>query len=126
VRRFEVNIRNLFGEYEDKIVVQLFDNNEILDECILRWPSGEPWLISISEKTEPVNGIPDGMVYVRGGNFIFNVTTPDQFIPYPDYSRSSEIQMHSFWMDKYPVTNDQYRIFREQTGYSVPGFGKIR
>jgi iron(II)-dependent oxidoreductase len=112
-----MNIRDFFGEYEDKIVVQLFCKNEILDECILTWPFGEPWLISSPEQTKPVHRIPDGMVFVQGGNFILKVTTPDQIIPYPDYSGSSEIQMHSFWMDKYPVTNSDFFRFMKESDY---------
>jgi gamma-glutamyl hercynylcysteine S-oxide synthase len=112
-----INIRDLFGEYEDKIVVQLFLNNEILDECILKWPLGQPWLISSPGKTDPVKGIPDGMVFVRGGNYIFKVTAPDQIIPYPDHDGSPEIQMHSFWMDKYPVTNSEFLKFIKASDY---------
>ena len=115
--KYSLSIRSIFGDYEDKIVLQLFNNNELIDECILKWKSGDPWMISISEQTELYPGIPHGMVVVPPGKFIYSVTTPDQFIPYPDYTRTSEVQIHSFCMDKYPVTNSDFYKFIKGSNY---------
>jgi iron(II)-dependent oxidoreductase len=112
-----INIRNIFGDYEDKIVLQLFKKDELIDECILKWPLGKPWMISSSKQTELYREIPNGMVLVPEGKFYYKVTPSDQFIPYPDYTKSSEVQVHSFCMDKYPVTNSDYFKFIRESKY---------
>jgi iron(II)-dependent oxidoreductase len=111
-----LSFRNVFGDYEDKIVLQLLDQNELIDECILRWPSGKPWIISVSNPTVLYSNVPDGMAFIPGGRFIFEPSAPDQFIPYPDYTRS-ETEVRSFCIDKYPVTNSDYYRFVKGSGY---------
>jgi iron(II)-dependent oxidoreductase len=113
----KLSIRKIFGEYEDKIVVQLFDKDELLDESILKWPLGKPWMISSSRQTKAYREIPDGMVLVPEGRFNYQVIPSDQFIPYPDYNRNSELKVHSFCMDKYPVTNSGYFKFIKESKY---------
>jgi len=111
-----LSIRNIFGDYEDKIVLQLINNNELADECILRWPSGKPWIISVSRPIKLYSHIPEGMVFIPGGRFVFEPSTPDQFIPYPDYA-SIATEVKSFCIDKYPVTNADYFSFVKGSGY---------
>jgi formylglycine-generating enzyme required for sulfatase activity len=111
------SISKIFSEYEDKIVVQLFDNDELKDECILKWPLGVPWMISSFKQTKLYREIPNGMVLVPVGKFYYKVTPSDQFIPYPDYTKTIEVQLHSFCMDKYPVTNSDYFKFIRESKY---------
>jgi formylglycine-generating enzyme required for sulfatase activity len=112
-----LSIRNLFGDYEDKIVIQLLAEDELIDECILKWPLGVPWMISTSKQTELYHDIPDGMVLVPEGKFIYQPVPPDQFIPYPDYTRAIEVRVKSFCIDKYPVTNSDYFNFLKGSKY---------
>ena len=41
----------------------------------------------------------------------------DSFIPYPEYSAKEKYQIKKFYIDKYPVTNNQFYDFIESTGY---------
>lgn len=115
--QYFLNIRELFGNYEDKIVVQLYKEKELMDESVLTWPLGKPWLISKYSVTKKPAKVPDGMVRIPGGRFIMNVTPPDEFIPYPDYDNNTEIELQPFYIDQYPVTNRQYFDFILATGY---------
>jgi iron(II)-dependent oxidoreductase len=115
--RHFLDIGELSGDYEDKIVVQLFRQQELLDECILEWPLGKPWLISQFKRTEKVRKTPEGMVRIPGGRFMLKVNPPDQFIPYPDYDSHPEINLEPFYIDIYPVTNKEYLEFIKSTGY---------
>lgn len=112
-----LSMRNLFGDYEDKIVLQLFDKDELVDESILKWQLGMPWLISTTRQTKLYTSIPDGMVLVPDGKFVYQPVPPDQFIPYPDYSKAIEVYVKSFCMDKFPVTNSDYYKFIRESKY---------
>ena len=109
-------VRDLFGYFEGKIVVQIIDNNILIDENILDLKGGKPWLISRKEQTEKAESILPGMVLVPGAAFSYTVTTGEDFIPYPEVS-GLEIKVDSFLIDKYPVTNAQYYNFVLSTGY---------
>jgi gamma-glutamyl hercynylcysteine S-oxide synthase len=107
-----------FGRIQGKYVVQLFDGSELIDEYILFIPPGTPLLITETEKTIPSPGIPQGMVKIPAGPFTMNVTNGDEFISYPKQGYPTTLSMKSFYMEKYPVTNEQFKKFINATKYS--------
>jgi formylglycine-generating enzyme required for sulfatase activity len=111
-----LRIRDLFGYYEGKIVVQLLQDKHLLDENILEFRGGKPWLISRVTITPWATGIAPDMVLIPGNDFSFQVTTSEDFIPYPDVS-NNVTRIDSFLIDKYPVTNAQYYEFLQSSGY---------
>lgn len=111
-----IRIKDMFGYYEGKVVVQLIENKLLKDEDVLTLKGGKPWLISRPELTGlAVSTAPD-MVLVPGRTFSFNVTTREDFILYPEVS-GRLFRIDSFLIDKYPVTNAQYFEFLVATGY---------
>jgi formylglycine-generating enzyme required for sulfatase activity len=52
------------------------------------------------------------MVWVPGGAFKMG---SDEH--YPEEGPANEVFVDGFWMDRYPVTNDQFKRFVEATGY---------
>jgi len=112
-----LNLRNMFKPYEGKYVIQLFENGELADENTAVMEPGKPYLVSKTKKTKPAKYAPNGMVLIPEGDFIFKVSNPDQFIPYPDYSRPRKVHVKKFYMDKYPVTNKQFYNFLLATHY---------
>lgn len=96
--------------------MQLIENKRLKDENILYLKGGTPWLVSRIERTERTVDIPPGMVLVPGTRFSYNVTTNEDFIPYPEVSNKI-IEVESFMIDKYPVTNARYYEFLANTGY---------
>ncbi|MFD2201271.1 formylglycine-generating enzyme family protein [Shivajiella indica] len=113
-----LDIRETFRDFEGKLVVQLFEGEELLDERIITMDFGDPRLISVSEKTVKLDKIPEGMVRVPKGSFIMKVSQGDQFIPYPVENFPKELKFQDFYMDKHPVTNQEFKTFLESTGYS--------
>jgi formylglycine-generating enzyme required for sulfatase activity len=111
-----MRIRNIFGYYEGKIVVQLLNDKNLLDENILMFKGGKPWLISSVIPTVKATGIAPDMVLVPGTEFTYEVSTGEDFIPYPEVSGISTM-VDSFLIDKYPVTNAQYYEFLQSSGY---------
>jgi gamma-glutamyl hercynylcysteine S-oxide synthase len=111
-----VSIKNLFGIYEGKIVIQLLEDGILADETIHEKSAGKPWLVNSKRTTEPAKEIPSDMVLVPGTRFSFNVTTGEDFLPYPDVSGKT-VEIDTFLIDKYPVTNVQYREFLMNSGY---------
>lgn len=106
-----------FGRAEGKYVIQLFDENELMDEYILFIPPGTPLLITEMEKTSSSAGIPLGMVKIPAGSFTMNVTNGDEFISYPKQGYPKILSMENFYMDKYPVTNKEFKKFIDETKY---------
>jgi formylglycine-generating enzyme required for sulfatase activity len=106
-----------FGRVEGKYVIQLFEGEELIDEYILFIQPGTPLLVSESEKTSTVSTIPAGMVKIPAGSFTMNVVNGDEFISYPKEVYPKIIALKSFFMDKYPVTNNGFKKFIDETKY---------
>jgi iron(II)-dependent oxidoreductase len=111
-----IRVKDLFGYYEGKIVLQLIENKRLLDENILNIKGGKPWIISKTIPTKRSTVLPADMVLVPGTIFSYNVTSNEDFMPYPETSGLS-VQIDSFLIDKYPVTNAQYHEFILSSGY---------
>ncbi len=111
-----MRIRNIFGYYEGKIVVQLLNDKNLVDENILMFKGGKPWLISSVIPTVKATGIAPDMILVPGTEFTYQISTGEDFIPYPEVSGIST-RVDSFLIDKYPVTNAQYYEFLQSSGY---------
>lgn len=113
----DLSLTQTLDRYEGKLVLQLFEKEELLDEQILFLKPGLPRLISKEEPTTPISKIPMGMVRIPAGPFKIQYTQGDEFIPYPKYGLNETIQMSSFAMDQYPVTNAEFKKFMEATHY---------
>lgn len=117
----EIPFWDYFPETTEKIVIQLFDDDELLDERGFFPKHNIPRNISRVEKTEIPKGLLTGMSLIPAGPFRFYTArapgTIDPFIPFPDYSDTVTIQMNKFYMDEYPVTNQQFRFFLKKSGY---------
>lgn len=112
-----VDINGKFGPYEGKIVIQLFDDAELLDENIVNLKAGTPRLISEPNRSD-ISGSTTNMKRIPGGNFKFHATHGDEFIPYPTDGIDSTFAMNSFMMDEHPVTNEEFYEFIKTTSYS--------
>lgn len=111
-----VQLNERFGRYEGKFVVQAFDGQNLIDEVVVTITPGTARLISKKETSPLADAIPSGMNKIPGGKFVFKTTRGDDFIPYPK-STPEEIQITTFLMDKFPVTNIQFKRFIEATHY---------
>ncbi|MBN2862129.1 MAG: SUMF1/EgtB/PvdO family nonheme iron enzyme [Bacteroidales bacterium] len=110
------SIRNLFGYYEGKIVIQLLEEKRLKDENIIHIMGGKPRMVSEVQETVRAVGIPAGMTLVPGTTFSYHAGTREDFIPYPDVS-GHDVSIDSFLIDIYPVTNSQYYEFVISSGY---------
>lgn len=117
----KISLRQHFGDYEDKFVVQLFENKELLDEYIIHFVPGTPRLVSFTEPTSAATKAPKGMVEIPAGEFNCVIRrdslAQEAFIAFPDYSKPQIIRMRLFFMDKYPVTNAEFYDFMQASGY---------
>ncbi|MFA6593018.1 MAG: SUMF1/EgtB/PvdO family nonheme iron enzyme [Bacteroidales bacterium] len=114
---FNVRLLDLFPGYEGKFVIQLFDGAEIIDENVITIQPGSARLISKKQVTEKTGKAPEGMVVIPSGLFrCKDFRTGDSFIKYPEPLADSTL-MKKFYMDKYPVTNKEYKEFLDASGY---------
>jgi formylglycine-generating enzyme required for sulfatase activity len=111
-----LRVKDLFGFYEGKIVIQLTENEKLRDENVIYLKGGKPWIMSKKSVTERAVGIPSEMVLVPGSERNLNLTPGDDFIPYPELM-GLNVRVDSFLIDKYPVTNAEYFEFLVNTGY---------
>jgi gamma-glutamyl hercynylcysteine S-oxide synthase len=112
-----VLLKSIIGNYEGKLVVQLLENNILFDENIIDLKGGNPWLISKVVSTQVAQNIPTDMVLVPKATITYNLTTDQEFIPCPDINTNITVEVDSFLIDKYPVTNAQYFDFIQKSGY---------
>ena len=112
-----IRLHEHFGRFEGKLIVQLLEDGILLDERIEEIVPGTPRLASASEKTRPAAGIPKDMIKIPAGKFIFRSTNGDEFIPYPKENEGKSFEIPSFLMDKFPVTNIQFKTFIDATHY---------
>lgn len=112
----QVALLDNFGRFEGKFIIQLFENDILLDQNIHVIKAGTARLASISGRT-PSEGNSNGMVKIPAGKFIFKTTHGDDFISYPNYNEGKVYELNAFLMDKYPVTNKEFKAFLDQTRY---------
>lgn len=105
------------GRFEGDIVIQLMKDGILLDEQVVTIVPGTSRRISQVVKTSSSTTVPEGMVQIPQGKFTFKATHGDEFISYPRQDVDSSFDMPSYYMDKYPVTNEQFRAFLQATGY---------
>jgi formylglycine-generating enzyme required for sulfatase activity len=116
-----VSLRNFMGFYEGKVVVQLFDGGELADERIVEVPPGTPRLVSTRQATLPAGATPPGMMEIPAGRYVRAMTgtdASDSFFPVPGRHGRDTVCMPRFWMDRYPVTNEEFRAFLLASGYT--------
>lgn len=115
--QIRINFCEKYGHYQGKLIFQLFDNKELIDELIYEFPQGWIRKINWPSQTEPVASCPSDMVEIPAGKFLYTTWHDDSFIPYPSEPDSIWIEMNRFFMDRYPVTNKQFYHFIQETGY---------
>ena len=113
----KIKLSDHFEKNEGKFIIRLMESGTLYDETVVYVEPGKPYLVSVTSKTRPSRRAPSGMKEISEGRFMFHVMNPDQFIPYPDYSEPTEIQMPDYFMDEYPVTNEMFYEFLQASGY---------
>ena len=107
--------REIFGSSCPKLVVQLFEKDQLLDEKVVFPASGIPHLVSSVKPTPTSKSAPAGMCEIHGGKFRFYTQRDPQaqypFIAFPDFSDTTKVVMLKFYIDKYPVSNKEYLAF---------------
>jgi len=112
-----LNINDLFGLAGEKVVIELSDNDQLLDERVVKPEEGKPWLVSELVRTIPATDMPPGMMLVPAATIAYTLTVNDEFVPYPSSGREITAEIDSFLIDKYPVTNEEYLNFIRETRY---------
>ena len=121
VGRRTISLLEKIGRHEEKVVVQLFAGDELVDERIVHVPLATPRLITHRVPTQPAETTPAGMVRIPGGPFTYRSTrsflSPNEVIPYPGSAEPRTYPLPAFYMDTYPVTNAQFKAFMTETRY---------
>jgi gamma-glutamyl hercynylcysteine S-oxide synthase len=115
-----VSLSSHFGTYDGKIVVQLSRENELLDERVVWVEKAMPRLVSGRERTRPSHIAPKGMMGIPAGNFSYAVTVADDanpIIPYPNQSGARSVSLGKYFVDEFPVTNEEFLRFIKSARY---------
>jgi formylglycine-generating enzyme required for sulfatase activity len=116
-REIRVPLSQWMHQPEGKIVIQLLEANELLDERVILSSMAKPVRIRESHLTRPYKKPPKGMVEVHGGDYRYYRGNPADFIPCPFTFDTLEIQVGDFYMDRYPVTNKEFEEFLQAMDY---------
>jgi iron(II)-dependent oxidoreductase len=116
-----ITLYDYFGRAEEKFVIQVLDGDTLLDEQYIHINLATPRLVSEIKFTEPSEDCPRGMKMIPAGLFSYVVkrdsNSQEAVIPFPDYSKPENVVLQSYFMDIYPVTNKDYQLFLEKSGY---------
>ncbi len=66
--------------------------------------------------TPRTSDVPEGMVWIAGGEFVMGTDEADA---YEDERPAHRVRVSGFWMDATEVTNAQYKVFVDVTGYTT-------
>lgn len=113
----QLSITQNFGRAEGKFVVQLLQKGELLDEIVFIIEPGLARLTSKSTKTLPAVKAPTGMQRIPSGSMQMKITFGDNFIPNPREYPQTPVEIPTFYLDKYPVTNAAFKVFLDQSHY---------
>ena len=102
---------------EGKIVVQLLFGNELMDERIIHSTLASPVRLNETKRTSSYHKAPEGMVEIQGAPFRYYRGNEAAFIPYPFNFDTVLVDPGDFYMDRYPVTNQQFYEFMQTTNY---------
>ncbi|MGC9344725.1 MAG: formylglycine-generating enzyme family protein, partial [Bacteroidales bacterium] len=116
-RSIDIELEKIMHHPEGKIVIQVFSGKELLDERIIHTKFAEAVKISSLKQTELRNTVPEGMVEIKGGPYEFFRGNEADFIPYPNNFDTLKLELNDYYMDKYPVTNLQFKEFLISTDY---------
>ncbi len=113
-----IKLLDIFGRFEGKIVVQLFAGRDLIDERVVTLEMQTPRLISKKEVLFIGPLPPDGMIAIPGTDrFRFKIEGTTGIIPYADFPHGKEVKIPAFYIDKYPVTNQEFKRFLDSSGY---------
>ncbi len=113
-----VKLMNHFGRYEGDFVILVKKDGKTIDSTSLYMPYNHPRIYSEKAQTPLPAQCPEGMVYVKGGDFLFRTTQYyDWGCNYPVQDTATIVRVNSMYVDKYPVTNRQFLKFMQATDY---------
>jgi len=113
-----IDILETLNQINGKFIIQLFKENELVDERILTREQGVPVLVSHVEETAPASKAPAGMVEIPYGSFIYESTNNRGYVQYPEVKQPAFISFDRFFMDTYPVTNAEFEAFLNSSRYT--------
>lgn len=113
-----IKLIDKFGWYEGDFVLLVKQGNITLDSTNLYMPYNHPRIYSGSERTEKATSTPKGMVFVKGGEFMFKPTHYyDWLCNHPLQDTATIVKVQSLYIDKYPVTNNEFFAFMKASHY---------
>lgn len=117
-RSVSLKLLDEIGTYEGNIIIVAKENGREIDRAVVGIPYGSPRLYSAPEKTASASSAPEGMAEIPAGDFRFEAEHIGNWgTKYPLEDTAKVHRMEPFYMDKHPVTNVQFKVFLEQSGY---------
>jgi len=113
-----IKLLDAFGRYEGDFVVVAKQNEKTVDSTNVNMPYGYARIASVVKPTKLLSGVPHDMCFIPAGRFTFNAKhIGDWMIKYPTEDTAKVFDMKSFYIDKHPVTNVQFKEFLDATNY---------
>ncbi|WP_430895703.1 MULTISPECIES: formylglycine-generating enzyme family protein [unclassified Paraflavitalea] len=112
-----ISLYKSIGRFEGKLILRLLKNNDLIDETIQTIQPGRSRKISDVPVVGGAAKSLNTMALIPAGSFVFKTSHGDDFIPYPTENEGEQVQLPSFYMDRFPVTNAEYYAFVKASRY---------
>ncbi|HEY6771280.1 MAG TPA: SUMF1/EgtB/PvdO family nonheme iron enzyme [Solirubrobacterales bacterium] len=105
------------GFVYEMLLAHEHQHNETMLQLLQMVESYEPAKVDPGPASEPVSDGPE-MVRVEGGPH--EIGAPDVGFAYDNERPRHRLELKAFWIDRTPVTNDDYMTYLEETGAEPP------
>ena len=105
------------GFVYEMLLAHEYQHNETMLQLIQMVESYEPVEVDESAASEPVSEGPE-MVRVDGG--AHEIGAPEGGFAYDNERPRHRVELETFWIDRTPVTNEDYMRFMDETGAEAP------
>lgn len=113
-----IKLYDAFGQYESNFKIELFKNNKVVDSCVVGIPYGYMRLLKEAKDSPKATTAPEGMVEIPAGTFGFKAEQKFHwFTKQPLEDTTQQVNFSRYFVDKHPVTNEQYQVFVKATNY---------
>lgn len=117
-KNISIKLLDTFGRYEGDFVVLAKQDGRVVDSTSVNMPYGYPRLGSLIDETPKTSSTPANMVRIPAGKFTFKAKhIGDWTTKHPVEDTAKVFAVNSFYMDKYPVTNKQFKEFIDAAKY---------
>ncbi len=113
----QLEISSFLGAYRGGLQIKLMQGGKELSVGLIKLGYGVPKIISKQKDSPFAMEVPVGMVEIPAGSLVFVGHQMSWGSKYPLRNEGKEFTFPRYFMDKYPITNQEFKEFIDASGY---------